>query len=421
VTRRRLTLLDVLAIGVNAIVGSGVFAMPDDMLRAMGAFSPLAYVGCALVLIPVSLCFAELASSESETGGPYLYARQAFGARVGLLVGWACYLNAFLSFAANVTQFVALAGLREHFAYRPVVVGTILLLGAINYVGVRPGATLVGLMTFGKLAAIGLFVVSALLHFDGARFSGQPELTTAGVANGVYLALFPLQGFEVVPVPAGETKNPERSIPIATVGSLVFATLLFVTVQAVMIGAYSRLAAESDTPLVDAARTFGPLIGLLVFLGSIVSVGGFSAGSALGSPRYAQALATGGDLPSRLAALHPRFNTPHLAIAATTLLTALLGAFFTYRELVGFSNVTVVFQYALTCLAVPILRRRGRTARFRVPLGWTLPLVGTLGSIALLYGSSVTELIWAAAGLGAGVAVTALVRSIERRPPPVGT
>jgi amino acid transporter len=79
--------------------------------------------------------------------------------------------------------------------------------------------------------------------------------------------------------------------------------------------------------------------------------------------------------------------------------------------------VTVVFQYALTCLAVPILRRRGRASRFRVPLGWTLPLVGTVGSIALLYGSSVAELVWAAAGLGVGVAITALVRSLERRPP----
>jgi amino acid transporter len=413
-TPRRLTLLDVLAIGVNAIVGSGVFSMPDDMLRAMGSLSPLAYVGCALVLIPVSLCFAELASAESETGGPYLYARQAFGAHVGLLVGWACYLNAFLSFAANVTQFVALAGLREHIAYRPVVVAMIVLLGAINYVGVRPGASLVGVMTFGKLAAIGLFLASALLHFDGARFSGHTELTTAGLANGVYLALFPLQGFEVVPVPAGETKNPERAIPIATVGSLVFATLLFVAVQAVMVGAYARLGAESDTPLVDAARSFGPWIGLLVFLGSIVSVGGFSAGSALGSPRYAQALAAAGDLPARLSKLHPRFATPHLAIATTTVLTALLGAFFTYRELVGFSNVTVVFQYALTCLAVPILRRRGRAARFRVPLGWALPIVG---SIALLFGSNLSELVWAAVGLGVGVAITAGVRAIERRTP----
>ena len=413
---RRLTLLDVLAIGVNAIVGSGVFSMPDDMARSMGAWSPLAYVGCALVLIPVSLCFAELASSHNQTGGPYLYARAAFGRNIGFVVGWACFLNAFLSFAANVTQFVALAGLANHALYRVVVVAVILLLGAINYVGVKPGAAVVNLMTVGKLSAIALFVVAAVSHFDTNNLKGHVELGVAGTANGIYLALFPLQGFEVVPVPAGETKNPERAIPLATVGSLLFASLLFVVVQGVMVGAYAKISAESDTPLVDAARSFGPLIGGLVLLGSIVSVGGFSAGSALGSPRYAQALAEGGDLPKVLQAVHPRFGTPHLAIAGTTLLTAVLGAFFTYRELVGFSNVTVVVQYALTCLAVPILRKAGAPSRFRVPFGLLIPVLGTVGSLTFLLGSNKSELVWAAVGVGAGVIITALVRLLAPRP-----
>lgn len=411
---RRLSLLDVLAIGVNAIVGSGVFSMPDDMAREMGAWSPFAYVGCALILIPVSLCFAELASGESKTGGPYRYARLAFGALIGFVVGWACFLNAFLSFAANVTQFVALAGLKEHALYRPVVIGVVLLLGAINYLGVRPGATVVHLMTAGKLMAIFLFVGTAILHFDVANFGTHAEVTVAGTANGIYLALFPLQGFEVVPVPAGETKNPERSVPIATVGSLLFAALLFVIVQAVMIGGYTKLAAESDTPLVDAARSFGPIVGGLVLLGSIVSVGGFSAGSALGTPRYAQALADTGDLPSALSRMHPRFGTPHLAILVTTVITAVLGAFFTYRELVGFSNVTVVFQYALTCLAVPVLRRRGYVSRFRVPFGSVIPALGAIGSVGLLYGSSLGELVWAVAGITIGLVLLAVVRHTRK-------
>ena len=91
---RRLGLNDVLAIGVNAIVGSGVFSLPDDMQREMGGFSPLAFLLCALVLIPVALCFGELASRTDRTGGPYVYATEAFGPQVGYVVGWSCYLNA---------------------------------------------------------------------------------------------------------------------------------------------------------------------------------------------------------------------------------------------------------------------------------------------------------------------------------------
>ncbi len=84
---RRLGLFDVLAIGVNAIVGSGVFSMPDDMHREMGGWSPLAFLFCAILLMPVALSFAELAGQSDETGGPYLYARNAFGPLVGFVVG----------------------------------------------------------------------------------------------------------------------------------------------------------------------------------------------------------------------------------------------------------------------------------------------------------------------------------------------
>ena len=110
--RRRLGLFDVSAIGVNAIVGSGVFALPDDVHRAMGGWSPFAFLLCAALLAPVALCFAELAGQTDETGGPYVYARRAFGPGVGFLVGWVCWANAFVSFAANATLLAELVGLR---------------------------------------------------------------------------------------------------------------------------------------------------------------------------------------------------------------------------------------------------------------------------------------------------------------------
>jgi APA family basic amino acid/polyamine antiporter len=178
------------------------------------------------------------------------------------------------------------------------------------------------------------------------------------------------------------------------------------------------------TPLVDAARHMGGRIGWIVFIGSVVSVGGFTAGSALGAPRYAQAIAAHGQLPAPIAKFHARFKTPHVAILATTIAAALLALVSDYRLLVGFSNVTVVFQYALSCVAVIVLRRasappQAREAtggtyreapavapppkRFRVPFGPVLPILGAAGSVALLAGSSATEFIWAAAGIAVGV------------------
>jgi len=416
--RRRLGLLDVLAIGVNAIVGSGVFSVPDDMQRAMGGLSPLAFVLCAVMLVPVALCFAELSSAVDKNGGPYVYAVRAFGPIVGFVVGWSCYVNAFLSLAANATLLGALAHLDQTLFYRPAVVSAILLLGAVNYVGVRPGANLVHVMTIGKLTAIFLFVGAAVFHLHGGRLGGPLPQGAAGVGTGIYLALFPLQGFEVVGVPAGETKNPKRNVPLATVGSLFFAAVLFTVVQTMLVGSFPGLAAESTTPLLDAAKSIGPVLGVLVLVGSLLSVGGFMAGSALGSPRYAQALAHDGQLPRGLAGVHPRFGTPHVAIVTTTLLTAGAAAVFTYRELIGFSNVTVVVQYALTCAAVPILRRRAAKgeegAIFRVPLGPVIPILGVIGSLTFLGGSDLKELAWAGAGMGVGVIVA--VATFATRP-----
>lgn len=405
--RRRLSGFDVLCIGVNAIVGSGVFSLPDDMHRSMGGWSPLAFALCAALLLPVALCFAELASRFEKTGGPYLYAHEAFGPSAGFVVGWSCWLNSFISWAANATLFVELCGVSSLVANKAVVVVTIIGLGIINIIGVRPGAWLVNAMVVGKLTAIFCFVGVAVFALSPDRIGGELPTGLAGVGNGVYLALFPLQGFEVVPVPAGEAKNPRRAIPWGTMGSLVFAALLFVIVQAALVMSYADLGATSTTPLVDAAKSLGPTIGFIVLAGSIVSVGGFTAGSALGSPRYALAIAEHGQLPRALARVHDRFGTPHVAIGVTTLLAALLAIPFDYRRLVGISNITVVLQYASTCLAVLVLRKRipATEKTWQIPGGPVVPLVGALGSVALVAGASVEEALIAGAILLVGVPV----------------
>lgn len=416
IAKRRLSLFDVVCIGINAIVGSGVFAAPDDMYRAMGGYSPLGFLLCAALLLPVALCFAELAGRHDETGGAYLYARSAFGDRVGYVVGWFCYVNTFISWAANATLLMALAGVGGH----PLLVKAapalvVLALGAVNYVGVKPGALLVNAVVVGKLTAILCFVAVAAFAVSPSSFSPALPLGMAGVGQGLYIALFPLQGFEVAPVTAGETKNPRRNVPLATVASLLFAALLFSLVQVTLVGTHPDLSAVTDTPLVEGARAISPFLGLVVFVGSIVSVGGFTAGSALGSPRYAKAIADHGLLPEKLGRVHARFDTPYVAIAVTSGVTAVLATLYDYRQLVGMSNVTVIIQYVFTCLAVPVLRRkRGPSSGYRVPGGLLIPIVGALGSLALAGGSDASELVFALGALALG-GLVALVSYFSNR------
>lgn len=418
--RRRLTLFDVVCIGINATVGSGVFALPDDIFRAMGGWSPIAYVLCTLLLLPVALCFAELASRHEHTGGSYLYVRNAFGNGTGYIVGWYCWANTFVSWAANTTLFVDLvgqrAGLSSPLLGKAAVLSFVIALGAINYIGVKPGAVLINVVVIGKLGAILCFVLWAMLHADATRLGGALPAGGRGVAQGVYLALFPLQGFEVTPITAGETQNPKRSIPLGTMGALVGSAALFVVVQAVLVTTHPDLGAVSDVPLVTGARAIAPALGLIVLIGSIVSIGGFTAGSALGAPRYAHAIAAHGLLPKRLASVHRRFGTPHVAIVVTTAATAVLAVLFDYRRLVGMSNVTVVFQYFFTCAAVPFLRRKmpATDGGWKVPGGWFIPIIGAAGSLALFSGAQRSEYVFAGVTLLIGIAV-AVVSSNKGR------
>ncbi len=405
--RRSLSRFDVTCLGLNAIVGSGIFLLPDDLYREMGALSPLAFLLCAIGLLPVALCYAEAASYSDDTGGPYLYARDAFGPGVGFAVVWMCFVNALFSFAAVASAAAAYATrllpwLEPALGPREIAVGAIALFAALNYVGAKPGALAVDAFTIAKFAVLVVLVCALLPGSSAANLHGELPHGWSGVGSATFVALFAAQGFEVVPVPAGETRAPQRDLPIAIVSSLLAASLLYVLVQTVLVASGARLSEQSDTPLVDAALAVAPALAFLVVAGGLVSTLGFVSGSALGTPRYLFAAAADRHLPAVLGAVHPRFGSPHVAIIATAALAIALVISFDYRALIGISNVAVAVQYLATCLAVPRLRRRGIPGR-RVPGGPIVPLLGAAVSLWVFTEASREELVWAAAALAIGL------------------
>jgi amino acid transporter len=164
--RRSLSLFDVTCLGVNAIIGSGIFSLPDDLYREMGGLSPLAFILCALGLLPVALCYAEAASRTDKSGGPYVYAREAFGPWTGFVVGWLCYANTIFSFAAVASVASAYLGrfvpaVTGVAIGRVVGAGLIAAFGALNYLGTKPSARVTDLFTVSKLGVLFLLVAAA--------------------------------------------------------------------------------------------------------------------------------------------------------------------------------------------------------------------------------------------------------------------
>lgn len=406
--RRSLGRFDITCLGLNAIVGSGIFALPDDLYGALGILSPLAFVCCAIGLLPVALCYAQAASVCEKTGGPYVYASEAFGPHAGFAVGWMCFANSVFSFAAVAAVVAAYAArlvpaLADSTLNKLVSVGVIALFAALNYRGAKPGALAVNVFTIGKFAVL-LVLISALVpRVDAASFSGPASLTFSSLSQATFIALFAAQGFEVVPVPAGETRAPTRDVPFAVVSSLVVASLLYVIVQVVLVGSGADLSGATNAPLADAALAVAPALGLLVAVGGLISTVGFVSGSALGTPRYLYALSVAGQLPRPLSNVHPRFQSPHVAVMATAALGIACVVPFDYRALIGMSNVAVGVQYLATCCAVMKLQR-GRASGLRRAVPW----IGAAVSLWIFKAASGEELVWASVSLAVGAVLVFL-------------
>jgi len=418
VMRRSLSRFDITCLGLNAIVGSGIFLLPDDLYRELGWLSPLAFVLCLVGLLPVAWCYAAAAGERDRTGGPYIYASEAFGPRVGFAVGWMCFANSVFSYAAVACAAAASAARLAPALDPPVVqklvaVCIVALFAALNYRGARPGAMAVDTFTAGKFLVL-LVLVSVLVpRVDASHFSGPASLGLGNIGRAAFMALFAAQGFEVVPVPAGESRMPQRDVPFAVLSSLAGASLLYILVQTVLVGGGAQLSSPTDTPLADAATRVAPALGIVIAIGALISTLGFVSGSALGTPRYLYALAVGGQLPKRLAETHPRFQSPHLAVVTTAALAVVCLLPFDYRALIGMSNVAVAVQYLVTCLAVYKFQR-GKAHGWRALLPW----IGAAVSLSVFFGASGKELIWAAASLVVGALLVTLTGYATRTQTP---
>lgn len=382
---------DLVALFLNGIVGAGIFGLPAKVQALIGSHSLVAYVVCAFVVLLIVACFAEVGSRFEKSGGPGLYARAAFGPWVGASVSWLVWLSRVTAFAALANLFVdylahLAPAVKEGGARVAVITTIVLVLAAVNLVGVRRAALVGDLFTIGKLVPLLLFVGLGLAHVDGARFDFTVAPDASSLAQAVLLLVFAFTGFESAVIPAGEIVDPRRNLPFAALVALAVVAPLYLLVQIVCIGTHPELA-TSTRPLAEAAELFlGPAGGALIVVGALVSTTGTLNGITLAAPRMLYALGEQEELPRAFAATHARFRTPHVAILATTAAVLLLALPGSFLGAVSMSTLARLVTYAATCAAVPVLRARGGAdaAQFRVP-GGTITAVLALLAIAWLF------------------------------------
>ena len=418
---KKLSVFDTFCLGINAIIGSGIFIFPGLLAKEAGPASILAFAVCGLLLVFVALCYAELGSMFRQSGGPYVYAKEAFGPWVGFGVGWISWVTAIFSWAAVANAVSSnLAYFHPFFNQTLAVKGVaaVLVLGfsLINYRGIKLGAWTIDGFTVAKLLPLLLFVAVGSFWIAPANYKPFWHSGSGSFSYAVFLALWAVQGFEVTPYPSGESLHPQKAVPLAAVGSLLCATLIYVLIQAVAVGVHPGLAHAGTKPLAEAAARFlGPAGGTLMALAAVISMVGYNAGNALGSPRLLSALAEDRHLPPRLASPHPRFNTPSAAIVVTSILTTCAAVFFSFRKLVDLANLVVILQYLATCSAVIWLRhkRPGAERLFKLPMAIPVAVAGCAVSLWLVKEVKPSEFLLAGVVIGIGFLCAAVFRGAD--------
>lgn len=419
--KRQLTLIDCLGIGINGIVGSGIFLLPAALWRAAGGRAPLAWLIVGGLCCLVALCFAEAAARTDRSGGPYRYAADAFGPYIGFAVGWVTLLSTLLGYAAVARGF----GDTASKVFDPSAQGTlavqlacgmVVLLCIVNIVGVRRSARTGDFISAVKILSLLLFVGIGLFFVKAANLAAVPQPRPGeqtGLVAAAFAGLFATTGFEYIPVPAGEAKNPRRTVPLAMVISVLGTTLIYVMVQVVATGVHPNLGA-SETALADAVGQFGGHRGRMIMgLAALISSFGFCASSALVGPRYLEAFSEDRFLPALFRRRSERFGTPIAAVVVlSALVFSLLVSGLNFDQLAAVSNIAVVVQYMATCVAVLVLRWKSPApaGAFVIPLGPLVPVLALLGCLVFLRGVGLSDLLKAAAMIAVGLSLGWLSR-----------
>jgi APA family basic amino acid/polyamine antiporter len=384
------------ALVINSIIGSGIFGLPSIVSGYLGHWSPLAYLAGAAAMAVVMACFAEVASQFGESGGPYLYVREAFGRFAGIETGWLSWLSRSTAVAAAVNLFVNYLGQFWPGAQQPTwrfIVSTILIgiLAAVNYRGVKSGAAASNIFTVAKLSALFTFAIAGgtyLLHSHSTPAPVASAATAYPLRNwfeAMLAILFAYGGFEAAVVPMAEAKDPRRDAPFALCIALLATATLYALIQYIVVGVLPVVTA-TDRPLSLAAQAmWGPWGASAISAAALVSVYGFLSAHMLNSPRLAFALGERGDFPSVFSRVHARYRTPHVSILISAAFIWCLAVFGNFRWNVIVSAVARTFVYMLVCAALPVLRRkRAAASAFRVPAGNFVAGLGVLLMLGLV-------------------------------------
>jgi basic amino acid/polyamine antiporter, APA family len=405
--KRAVGALDLTALGVGAIIGTGIFVVVGEGANEAGAGVILSFALAAITCLFSALSYAELASSIPVAGSAYTYAYATLGEVVAWIIGWDLLLEYGVSVAAvavgwgaNLNNFLDTTfgiTVTEEITTSPEEGGTfnlfaVLIVVAVTWLlmrGVRETAKTNTAMVFVKIAVLTFFVVAALTAFNSDNFDPFAPNGFAGIETAASIIFFAYIGFDAVSTGSEEAKRPSRDLPLAIIGSLLVATVFYMAVSVTAIGLLpaSELGA-SEAPLAEGLETGAGIswASSIVAFGALVSITSVMLAVFYGQTRIMFAMCRDGLVAERFAKVDPRTGTPVRLTLLFGIFIAVLAALVPLSEIVKLVNIGTLFAFVLVNIGVIVLRRtRPEMPRpFRVPFSPVFPIIGAALCVYLM-------------------------------------
>ena len=421
-----------MALGVGAIVGTGIYTLTGVAAGLAGPAVILSFAAAGLVCACAALCYAEMASLSPQAGSAYAYSYMTLGELVAWIVGWSLILEYTLVCSAVAVGWSGYATGLIHAAHIPIPesllagpdAGGIMNLPAIFIslvvtglllVGTRESATVNFVLVCVKMVALAIFVAFTLPHFDAGHFNpfapqgyGAHEIDGKkyGVMGAAAIIFFAFYGFDAISTASEEAKNPKRDLTIGIVGSMLLCTIIYMVVAACALGASPYDVFSKDpAPLAFVLTQLGqPKMASVIAGAAVIAMPTVIMVMMYGQTRVFFAMARDGLLPKRLSSVNAR-GVPALVTMLTGLISAVVAGLMPLSEIASLANAGTLCAFIATALAVMVLRRTApQLARpFATPLVWVIGPGAVLGCLYLFTSLSTKTIefffVWNAIGV----------------------
>ncbi|MFD1420767.1 amino acid permease [Lactiplantibacillus songbeiensis] len=423
---RTLSAVDLIALGIGAVIGTGIFILPGTVAATTaGPGIILSFVIAAIVCAVAAMCYAEFSSVLPVAGSAYSYGNIVYGELVGWITGWALVLEYVLAvatvsvgWAAYFNSFIAGFGLRlpkaitgsfdpAHGTYiNLVAIIIVCLIAWIIDEGLKTSIRLNNIIVVLKLAIIIMFLLVGSFYVKPSNWTPFAPFGVHGIFKGAAVVFFAYLGFDAVSSSAAEVKNAKRNMPIGIIGTLVICTIFYIMVAAVLTGMTSYKLLN-----VDDAVTFALQLVHQNFIAGIVSIGALAGMFTMmvttiySSSRLLYSIGRDGLLPSFLGKIDKN-HTPKHAMVTVTIVISILGGLIPLGQLANLVNIGTLIAFTFVSFGIILLRRNPKLNKikgFRVPFYPYLPIISGLLCIFMMTQLSLetwaTSLIWFVLGL----------------------